>query len=1080
MSHRRAVTRLAILTLVTESALPVVDAAGQVPPPGRAVAGSGFVPGGQELFTLDLAGTPIGGFPSALRQVSGTMEVVTKDGLPMLRASEPSEFLVTLASQLPQSFTIEVDLVPKECCPPPDLTLEGTIAIDQGPASAHLLWQADNYVAVIGGAEENREFPMPEEVRVTLPGALTQVGVSVEGSTIKLYTNGREVYAVEAQFARGRFLRVSLGGGETDGNQAVYLARLRIATGAPVGPSVVVVVPSDTGTITPLPPPQPPAPPPPREATLRAGLTLSVTMGQAGPVLSWTPGPPGSTYVAQRWKREDPSCCANQSPPNQPLTGTSWQDVPLPSSGTYIYQVTATGRLGTLTAQTFWVEGGPTPRQTVEPDVKPRATEPPTPVPSPPPPPPPPPPAPIEVGTGISDITGPIAEVGMMGYGNGPNHGLHMRLYARAFIFANPSGKRVVFVNAELWALPSSVKQGVLEKLNAPESPYRGLYDDSNLMLSATHTHAGPGGFSHHVMYNLTTLGHVKQNYDAIVDGITEAIAAAHQSLAAGTVSWIEVEVPASTPTMVNRSLEAFARNPDVSGQESVNREMTVLRVERGGNPVGAIAWHAVHNTSLTNKNYLVSSDHKGYAAYLFERRFGSIAPFQNYGRFVAAFPNGAEGDLSPNLVTDNVNADGQVEFKGPGSNEFESSYMIGTREFDVAYAGFTAPRLNPVPGDVDYRHMFVKMPGLPVTSTENTNGQGLKLLCPAAYGASFNAGAEDGPSGPLAEGLALETTMSYADLVAAKQLVLNTAGVLAMGPWMDLIPGVKPALLVALGPLVTYVMASNDPCQLPKPVLIPSGALGWTPEILPFQLLRIGPVAIAGIPGEMTVQAGRRLRASLKAALAPIGVQLVILTGLANEYSGYITTPEEYDSQQYEGASTLWGRLTFEAYQQIFRQLADAMAAGQAVPPPPPPPPLKGQIELQTGVVEDVVPVGGSFGEVLKQPPGEVVRGGQVNIAYRSGHPKNGLQRNNSYISIERQEGTGWNRVAWDGMPETKLYWSRPEEGCGSCSQIDVLWRVPSDAIPGTYRIRFVTYAKNLSGTITRYVGGTNNFVVR
>jgi neutral ceramidase len=276
--------------------------------------------------------------------------------------------------------------------------------------------------------------------------------------------------------------------------------------------------------------------------------------------------------------------------------------------------------------------------------------------------------------------------------------------------------------------------------------------------------------------------------------------------------------------------------------------------------------------------------------------------------------------------------------------------------------------------------------------------------------------------------------------------------------------------------------------------VLIPSGALGWTPEILPFQLLRIGPVAIAGIPGEMTIQGGRRLQESLKGALAPLGVQHVILTGLANEYSGYITTPEEYDSQQYEGASTLFGRLTFDAYQQVFRQLADAMATGQAVPPGTPPPSLASQIELQTGVVFDAVPEGGSFGQVVKQPPGAVARGGEVHIAWRSGHPKNGLQRDNTYLSIERQEGSVWNRVAWDRMPETKLVWNSMavgiqegvaylpgEEPCTGCSRIDAFWSVPPDAIPGTYRIRFVGHWKNgVTGAVTRYQGTTRDFVVQ
>jgi hypothetical protein len=48
-----------------------------------------------------------------------------------------------------------------------------------------------------------------------------------------------------------------------------------------------------------------------------------------------------------------------------------------------------------------------------------------------------------------------------------------------------------------------------------------------------------------------------------------------------------------------------------------------------------------------------------------------------------------------------------------------------------------------------------------------------------------------------------------------------------------------------------------------------------------------------------------------------------VILTGYANAYAGYVTTPEEYDAQAYEGASTHFGRWTLPAYMATFRELA-------------------------------------------------------------------------------------------------------------------------------------------------------------
>jgi neutral ceramidase len=96
-----------------------------------------------------------------------------------------------------------------------------------------------------------------------------------------------------------------------------------------------------------------------------------------------------------------------------------------------------------------------------------------------------------------------------------------------------------------------------------------------------------------------------------------------------------------------------------------------------------------------------------------------------------------------------------------------------------------------------------------------------------------------------------------------------------------------------------------------------------WTPNVLPVQLFILGELAIAGVPGELTTQSGRRLRKLLLDTLAPRGVTRVVSCCYANAYAGYITTPEEYDCQHYEGASTHFGRWTQPAYMAKFRELA-------------------------------------------------------------------------------------------------------------------------------------------------------------
>jgi len=73
------------------------------------------------------------------------------------------------------------------------------------------------------------------------------------------------------------------------------------------------------------------------------------------------------------------------------------------------------------------------------------------------------------VGLGSYDITGPAADVNMMGYANTGQtaSGIHFRLRARAFIVAEPKGKRVVFVNLDACMASQIVKIKVMERLTA-------------------------------------------------------------------------------------------------------------------------------------------------------------------------------------------------------------------------------------------------------------------------------------------------------------------------------------------------------------------------------------------------------------------------------------------------------------------------------------------------------------------------------------------------------------------------------------------------------------------------------------
>jgi hypothetical protein len=93
--------------------------------------------------------------------------------------------------------------------------------------------------------------------------------------------------------------------------------------------------------------------------------------------------------------------------------------------------------------------------------------------------------------------------------------------------------------------------------------------------------------------------------------------------------------------------------------------------------------------------------------------------------------------------------------------------------------------------------------------------------------------------------------------------------------------------------------------CEALGPVQASLRAMLPGPTRWPVHVLTLGPHRLATVPGEPTLALGRRIRRALGGSVAVLGY--------AGEYAGYFTTPEEYDAQDYEGASVLWGRRSGE-----------------------------------------------------------------------------------------------------------------------------------------------------------------------
>ncbi|CAN7020022.1 unnamed protein product [Brassica oleracea var. botrytis] len=725
------------------------------------------------------------------------------------------------------------------------------------------------------------------------------------------------------------------------------------------------------------------------------------------------------------------------------------------------------------------------------------------------------------IGVGSYDITGPAADVNMMGYANSDQtaSGIHFRLRARAFIVAEPQGKRVAFVNLDACMASQIVTIKVLERLKAR---YGDLYTEKNVAISGIHTHAGPGGYLQYVTYIVTSLGFVRQSFDVLVDGIEQTIIQAHQSLRPGSVYVNKGDL---LDAGVNRSPSSYLNNPEAERSRykyNVDKEMTLLKfVDSQLGPIGSFNWFATHGTSMSRTNSLISGDNKGAAARFMEDWFENgqkvsdssskiprrvstivsdlntnhsrlldIAAFYKSSKgqsldakirvrkaskraFVSAFCQSNCGDVSPNTLGafcidtglpcdfNHSTCNGKNELcygRGPGyPDEFESTRIIGEKQFKMA-VGLFNKATEKLQGKVGYQHAYVDFSNLQVTVPRAGGGSETVKTCPAAMGFGFAAGTTDGPG-------AFDFKQGDDKGNAFWRLVRN--------------------VLKTPGP-------EQVQCQKPKPILLDTGEMktpyDWAPSILPVQMLRIGQLVILSVPGEFTTMAGRRLRDAVKSFLISLdskefGNNLhVVIAGLTNTYSQYITTYEEYEVQRYEGASTLYGPHTLTAYIQEFKKLATALVNGQTLPSGPQPPDLLDkQISLLAPVVVDSTPLGVSFGDVKADVPPKSTfrRGQQVNATFWSGCPRNDLLTEGSFAVVEMlRDGGKWVPVYDDDDFSVKFKWSRQVK-LSPESQATVEWRIPESAVAGVYRLRHYGASKSLFGAITSFSGSSSAFVV-
>ncbi|KAF8781378.1 Neutral ceramidase like protein [Argiope bruennichi] len=642
-----------------------------------------------------------------------------------------------------------------------------------------------------------------------------------------------------------------------------------------------------------------------------------------------------------------------------------------------------------------------------------------------------------KIGIGIADITGPAAEINMMGYAqlSQRTSGIHLRQFSRAFV-VDDGESRILFISIDAGMTSQLI---YLEVTKALKEKYGALYTEKNVCISSTHTHSGPGGFLQYALYIVTSQGFIRQSYQSIVDGILKSVEMAHQNIQPGYIFWNEGDLYNAS---INRSPTSYLNNPPeerANYTANVDTKMFLLKfTDLNRKPIGMINWFAVHCTSMNNTNYLISSDNKGYASVLFEQKMNGKSLIGK-GPFVAAFAQANEGDVSPNTRgprcidtglpcdANTSTCNGQNEkciAFGPGKDMFESTKIIGQRQYQKAVELFESAT-EMISGPIGYSHQYVDMSSQTVKINETTNA----TTCKPAMGYSFGAGTTDGPGG-----------FDFKQGTKSDSLFWNLVRDLISAPSEEL-----------------------KSCQKPKPVLLPTGEMkfpyAWQPFIVPTQILRIGQLAVVAVPAEFTTMSGRRTRNAVQKILDKCSKteNKVVIAGLSNTYSSYVTTYEEYQVQRYEGASTIYGQHTLQAYIQQYERLAEALCKGEKLPDGPiPENMLDKQISLQPGVIFDSAYFGKSFGDVTKDAKDSYNPGNAVSVSFVSGHPRNNLMLEGTFMTVERFDPANgnWTIVATDADWETKFQWKRTNMVLGH-SEATANWEIPEDAQPGRYRIQ-------------------------
>jgi hypothetical protein len=576
--------------------------------------------------------------------------------------------------------------------------------------------------------------------------------------------------------------------------------------------------------------------------------------------------------------------------------------------------------------------------------------------------------------------------------------GQHTRLQSRALVLEN-NGRKVAMVSVDLFMIPGGLVQHIGQRLAALG------FSERNILISASHTHSGPGGYANYPTLNsaapsthtatdpggyfalLDPQPADPQLYRFLLDQISAAISRANADLAPAAAAWGSARILGLTR---NRSLEAHLANfgiilPYGAGRDdmdpggypnTIDPDVDVLRVDkivrRKRVPIGAWSTFADHGTVTKSSFQFYNADHHASAMRVFEARVRQAGRVAGQQQVVNVYGNSDEGDMSAGL-----------DRSGPAA----SDYVGRVEAAAMLRAWKRAGRVLERSPALDVRWTRACFCGQQVPG-------GGRIADHSEVGLPFLTGSEEG-RGPLYD----ETGQHYE----------GTTG---------------PDRGDPQGNKVGVMGAGN----------VPTG--------VPFVALRVGKRLVVSVPGEATKQVGTRIRDEVGTVLGGSGIERVVVSGLANEFTLYFTTPEEYARQHYEGGNTQFGRWSSVFVEDELTRLASTLVHGVPAPPPAPFDPTNGVTPDGPGY-----PDGATSASLTASPDTAYSRLQRAEVSWQGGPRGYDRPVDRAFVTVERRHRVrGWVRA--DDDLGLNMLWKVDEAGLYTAR-----WEIPLDAPQGNYR---------------------------